>query len=71
MTCMSVICSNEIILSIPKRLTNQADIDKMKNLKVDIFDVKLNVITTLKKYVFKTINKMDDLTTEKIFVILI
>ena len=65
MTCMSVICNNEILLSIPKRLTEQADIDKMENLKIDIFDVKLNVISTLKKYGFKIINKMDDLTTEK------
>ena len=65
MTCMSVICNNEVILSIPKRLQKEEDIIKMMQLKKDIFNNKLNVIETLKKNGFRIINKMSELKTTK------
>jgi hypothetical protein len=65
MNCMRVICNNEVILSVPKRLKTEEDIRKMMQLKQDIFNNKLNVIETLKKNGFKIINNIKDVKTHK------
>jgi hypothetical protein len=55
---------NQIILEQSKRLKNKSDIDKMINLKKDIFDETKNVMETLKKHNFKIISNKKQIITK-------
>ena len=64
---LRILFPNRLRLMIPKRLDNDGDIEKMKQMKKDIFATKPNKIFKLlkEKYGFKTINNLGDLITDK------
>jgi len=64
MKCVNIMFPNQIILEQSKRLKNQSDIDKMINLKKDIFDETKEIMETLKKYNFKIINDKKQIVTK-------
>lgn len=64
MTCIKILFPHMIRLKECKRLTNKEDIEKMNNMKKDIFDMKIPVMYTLHKYGFKTIKKIQELETK-------
>jgi len=60
--CINIMFPNQIILQYNKRLTNKKHQLLLKQIKENIFNLKIDVGTTMKKY-FKTINKYSDLKT--------
>jgi hypothetical protein len=62
--CMSHLFPNQIVLKKNKRLKNPKDIEKLINLKVDIFNNNIDIMTTIKKYGLKIITKMSELKTK-------
>src|SRR5208282_1613847 len=54
---------NQITLSINKRLKNEKDRNTLKKLKEDLFNLDVDVIDTIKKYKFKTVDNMSDVKT--------
>jgi hypothetical protein len=64
MHCFNMIFPNQILLQECKRLSNPEDQKKMAQLRDDIFDQSKDVMTTLKKYGFKIINKMSEVKTK-------
>ena len=63
--CINIMFPNQITLQINKRLENEEDREKLKNFKKDIFNMNLNVMDIFKKYNFKIVNKIDELSTTK------
>jgi len=63
--CVNIMYPTQINLKINKRLTNQADRDILDNLKLDIFNRKLDIIDVFKKYNFNLIYNMNDVKTTK------
>ena len=59
---INIMFPTQIILEHNKRLKTDEDKEKLKQIKKDIFNLNINVSTTMKKY-FKTINKYCDLKT--------
>ena len=55
---------NQIILEHNKRLKTEKDKLRLKHIMEDIFNLKIDVATTTKKY-FKTIYKYQDIDTNK------
>jgi len=62
--CMSHLFSDQIILKECKRLKNQKDIDVMMDLKKDIFNKKIDVMTTIKKFKINVITEMKQLKSK-------
>ena len=63
MLCINSMFPNQIILQVPKRLDNEIDREKIKNIKDDIFNTKLNIMDVWRKYNLKIINNIDEITT--------
>ncbi len=63
--CVDQIFPNQFMLKINKRLKNEADREKLKQLKKDIFANPKNILNTLKKHGFKFIHDMKDVKTTK------
>lgn len=61
--CVSILFPNMIKLRECKRLKNKEDIEKMRQMKKEILDDKINIIDTLKKYGFRIVNNMKDVKT--------
>ena len=61
--CINFLFPNQILLCESKRLVLKEDQDKLKQLKKDIFDQSVDIMTTIKKYNFKTIKSLNELTT--------
>lgn len=62
--CIKKLFPNQFTLKINKRLKNEEQRTKLKQLKKEIFETK-DIITTLKKYGFKTISKMSEVKTKQ------
>ena len=60
--CINFLFPTQILLCESKRLIIKEDQDKLKQLKKDIFDQSVDM-TTIKKYNFKTIRSINELTT--------
>jgi hypothetical protein len=63
--CINILFNNRITLKINKRLKTEEDRIRLVNLKNDIFNTNIDVMDTFKKYGFKIVDKMDDVTTMK------
>lgn len=63
MECINQMFQHQITLKINKRLKTQSQREKLYQLKVDVFDLKKDVLTTLKNYGFKIINKFSEIDT--------
>ena len=61
---LDIMFPNQIILEHNKRLNTIEDQLKLKQIKEDIFNMKIDVGTTMRKY-FKTIHKYSELQTVK------
>jgi len=61
--CINFLFPIQILLCESKRLVIKADQDKLKQLKKDIFDQSVDIMTTIRKYNFKTIKSLNELTT--------
>jgi len=61
--CIKLLFPTQIVLCESKRLVNQDDKEKLKQLKKDIFDQSKDIMTTIKKYNFKIIKSSNELTT--------
>jgi hypothetical protein len=61
--CHTIMFPERIILKINKRLKNEEDKQKLQGLKADIFNKKIDVIETCKKYGIKIVYKMEDVKT--------
>ena len=61
--CINFLFPTQILLCESKRLVIKEDQDKLKQLKKDIFDQSVDIMTTIKKYNFKTIKSLNELTT--------
>ena len=61
---IDIMFPNQIILEHNKRLRTKEDQLRLKQIKKDIFNLKIDIGITMKKY-FKTINKYSDLKTDK------
>jgi hypothetical protein len=61
---MTHLFPNQIILKECKRLKKKKDIDIMMDLKKDIFNKKIDVMTTIKKYKINVITDMKQLKTK-------
>ena len=61
---INICFNNQITLKISKRLTNENDRQKIEQIKKDIFNINIDVTTTIKKY-FKTVTKYNDVITEQ------
>jgi len=61
--CINFLFPIQILLCESKRLVIKEDQDKLKQLKKDIFDQSVDIMTTIKKYNFKTIKSLNELTT--------
>ena len=55
--------NKQMTLKISKRLLNENDRSTLDIIKDDIFNINIDVTTTIKKY-FKTVDNMDDVRTE-------
>ena len=55
---------NQIILKHNKRLKTEEDQIKLKSIKADVFDMNIDISTTLRKY-FRTITKYNEVKTNK------
>ena len=62
--CINIMFPNQIVLEHNKRLKTKEDQELLKQIKKDIFNVKMDISTTMKKY-FKTIRSYRDLKTTK------
>ena len=62
--CIDIMFPNQIMLEHNKRLKTKEDQLRLIQIKEDIFNLKLDIGTTMKKY-FKTINRYQDVTTYK------
>ena len=63
--CMNIIFKNQILLKDIKRLNNEKDKQRMKQLKEDIFNYKLSIEEICKRNNIKTVKYMDEITTLK------
>ena len=61
--CIRSIFPNQLILKENKRLKSVEDRNKLKQLKEDIFNLKLDIIDVFKKHGFRLIHNMDELET--------
>ena len=63
--CMNILFPEQILLSDIKRLVNESDKQKWKQLKKDIFETKLSIEEICKKNGIKIVRSMGDVTTQK------
>lgn len=63
--CMNILFPNQILLKDIKRLVNEADKQKWKQLKKDIFESKMSIEDICKKHGIKIVRSMGDVTTQK------
>ena len=61
--CVNLMFHDSIVLKECKRLKKQDDIDKMIELKKDIFNKDKNVIDTLQQYGFNIVTNLNDVKT--------
>jgi len=64
-SCMNILFPNQTLLKDIKRLSNEEDKKKMRDLKIDILEGKLSVEEICKKYNIATINKISNVKTLK------
>jgi len=62
-SCIAIMFPDQFTLKVNKRLKSEEDRQKLINLKSEIFDTSNNVIELLKKYGFKTIDKIWEVKT--------
>lgn len=63
--CMNVIFRNQVVLKDIKRLVNTKDIQRWKDLKVDIFNNTMSIQDICKKHRLNTVHSMSEVKTEK------
>ena len=63
--CINQIFNNHLLLKVNKRLEKKEDIDKLTELKKDIFNLDLDVIDTFKKHKINLIYNYGQLKTKK------
>ena len=61
--CIDFLFPNQILLRESKRLENIKDRQNLKQIKKDIFDQSIDIMSTLKKYNFKIIKSTEELKT--------
>ena len=61
--CHNIMFPNKLHLKVNKRLKSEEDKQKMIDLKRDIFDTKINIMDTFRKYGIKIVNNMADVKT--------
>jgi 5-methylcytosine-specific restriction endonuclease McrA len=63
--CHGLMFPTVTTLSVNKRVKTEKERETLKQLKIDIFNVKLDVMATFKKHKFKIIEDMKDVKTTK------
>lgn len=61
--CINIMFKQQIVLKQNKRLKNEEDKIKLIKLRQDIFNLDIPIVNIIKKYGFKCINDINDLTT--------
>jgi len=62
--CIDIMFPNQIVLEHNKRLKTKEDQELLKQIKKDVFNMNIDISTTMKKY-FNTIRSYKDLKTTK------
>jgi hypothetical protein len=64
-SCVNTVFNNQVLLTEVKRFKKEEDKQRIKKLKDDIFNTKLDIVDTLKKHNIKLIYSMKDVKTLK------